>query len=145
MLVPLLLIAIIIGSPLAIVGCVVMMLFVVWLTLRALRVGYRLDGRVLTSVHASRRATSHEIDLGRVERTGRQRRDTLVLKLRADGDSDGGDDAIVQLQMSNMSMHSAARLRSVMENEFGIDCSSWGITGTERARRDRAAGTNSGT
>lgn len=136
-LVPLLLIAIIVGSALAIIGCLVAILLLVWWTMRALRVGYRLDGAVLTPCHASRRATAHEIDLSDVKRTARQRRDRLVLQMK--DDTAGGEEGepSVHLDLGKLSLDSMVRLRSVMEAEFGIDCSTWGATGYERARRDR--------
>lgn len=136
-LVPILLIAVILGSWLAIVGSVVAILVLVWWTLRALRVGYRLDGRVLTLCNSSRAARGPGIDLTRVERTGRQRRDQLVLKMKDGSGQPPSDDSPVHLELRKLSMDSAVRLRSVMESEFGIDCSTWGVTGTERTRRDR--------
>lgn len=136
-LVPVLLISIIIGSAWAIIGCVVAILLFVWWTLRALRVGYRLDGDVLTSCHASRRAATHEIVLSDVKRTARQRRGALTLQMNESADRRGGDESAVDLDLGRLSLDSAVRLRSVMETEFGIDCSTWGTTGQERARRDR--------
>lgn len=136
-LVPILLVAVIIGSPLAIIGSLIAILILVWWTLRALRVGYRLDGHVLTPCLSSRRADSRAIDLGCVERTGPQRRDRLVLKMKDDTERREADGSPVHLDLRKLSMDSAVRLRSVMKNEFGIDCSTWGVTGSERARRDR--------
>ena len=134
-LVPLLLIAIIAGSVWGIVACLVAILLVVWLTLRALGRGYRLDGSVLTVRGASTSSAHPPIDLAHVERTARQRRDSLVLKV-ADPSTVIGDDGETTLDLRLISMDSAARLRSVMVNEFGIDCSTWAVTGSERVRRD---------
>ena len=130
----------------AIVGSVAAILILVWWTLRALRVGYRLDGHVLTPCHSSRRADARAIDLGRVRRTGRQHRDQLVLEMNDDAEDPDADESPVQLELRKLSMDSAVRLRLVMESEFGIDCSTWGVTGSERARRDRDqdAGRSSG-
>ncbi|MEP1125100.1 MAG: hypothetical protein ABJH68_14545 [Ilumatobacter sp.] len=136
-LVPLLLIAIIVGNPLAIIGCVVAILLLVWWTMRALRVGYRLDGSVLTSSHASRRAPAQEIDLREVRRTGRQRRGRLALQMKDDAPGRTADESVVHLDLTKLSLDSMVRLRSVMAAEFGIDCATWGATGYERARRDR--------
>lgn len=135
-LVPVLLISVILGSPLAIIGSLVGILLLVWWTLRALRVGYRLDGDVLTACHSSRRAASREIDLSRVERTAGQSRSRLDLTMKDDAARDA-DDSPAHLELRKISMDSAVRLRSVMKNEFGIDCATWGVTGNERARRDR--------
>jgi hypothetical protein len=144
-LVPVLLIAIIVESLLAIVGSVLGILLLVWWTLRALRVGYRLDGSVLTPCHASRRAVSQEINLSRVSRTASQRRSLLVLKMKDDTEHAGADESSVHLDLRKLSMDSAVRLRLVMKTEFGIDCSTWGVTGNERARlkRDSDAGRSS--
>lgn len=136
-LVPILLIAVILGSPLAIVGSVVAILILVWWTLRAMRVGYRLDGRMLALCNSSRKARGQGINLARVERTGRQRRDQLVLKMKDDTERGDSDESPVHLELRKLSLDSAVRLRLVMESEFGIDCTTWGVTGTERARRDR--------
>jgi hypothetical protein len=145
-LVPVLLIAVIMESPLAVVGSVVGILLLVWWTLRALRVGYRLDGDVLTACHSSRRTVSREIDLGRVKRTDSEHRRQLVLKMKDDTERGDADESPVYLELRKLSMDSAVRLRLVMETEFGIDCSTWGVTGNERARRDRDpdAGRSSG-
>lgn len=147
-LVPVLLVAIIVTSTLAIIGCLVAILLLVWWTLRALRVGYRLDGAVLTACHSSKRVAGHQIDLRQVKRTARHRRGQLALQLHDDavsGDatSGGGDKAEISLDLTKLSLDSAVRLRSVMEAEFGVDCSTWGVTGQDRARqaRDAQAGT----
>ncbi len=121
----------------AIIGSLVGILLLVLWTLRALRVGYRLDGDVLTACHSSRRAVSREINLGRVERTADQSRSRLVLTMKDDTERRDADGLQVHLELRKLSMDSAVRLRSVMQTEFGIDCSTWGVTGNERARRDR--------
>lgn len=135
-LVPLLLIAIIIGNVIAIAGCLVAILLLVWWTMRALRVGYRLDGPVLTSSHSSKRTPAQQIDLREVRRTARQRRGQLALQMKDDA-GQATDEPSVHLDLTKLSLDSMVRLRSVMDAEFGIDCSTWGATGYERARRDR--------
>ncbi len=135
-LVPLLLIAIIVGSAIAIVGCLVAIFLLVWWTMRALRVGYRLDGSVLTASHSSKRTPAQQIDLREVRRTARQRRGQLALQMK-DTPGRTADDSTVHLDLTKLSLDSMVRLRSVMDAEFGIDCSTWGATGYERARRDR--------
>lgn len=137
-LVPLLLIAIIAGSLIGIIGCIVAVVLVVWWTLRKLGTGYRLDAGVLTPCRPSRRSDAQEIDLRRVQRTARQRRSTLLLKMENDVEDGGAESSPVHLDLSLLSMDSAVRLRSVMEAEHAIDCGTWGVTGSERARRDRA-------
>jgi len=139
-LVPILLIAVILGNPLAIAGSVVAIVILVWWTLRAMRVGYRLDGSMLTLCNSTRKASGSEIDLTSVERTGRQRRDQLVLKVKGDSERADSDVSPVHLELRKLSADSAVRLRSVMDAEFGIDCATWGVTGVERARRDRDLG-----
>lgn len=134
---PLLLIAVIVGSVWGIIGCVVAIALLVWLTLRALRRGYRLDGNVLTACGTSSSSSESDIDLVRVERTARQRRDSLALKLHRDTSPTVEDEPEVHLDLRLVSMDSAVRLRSVMEAEFGIDCSTWALTGAERIRRDQ--------
>lgn len=134
-LVPALLITIIMNNAAAIIVCLAAILLVVWLTLRALRTGYRLDGSVLTSTRSSRGTASSEIDLRQIVRTGRQRRDRLELKMSGHH-RDSESDTPTALDLGNLSLDSAVRLRSVMVSEFGIDCATWGVTGSERARRD---------
>ncbi len=120
-------------------------LLLVWWTLRALRVGYRLDGDVLTACHSSRRAVSQEIDLSRVKRTASEHRGQLVLKMKDDTERRDADESPVHLELRKLSMDSAVRLRLVMKTEFGIDCSTWGVPENERARlnRDSNTGTSS--
>ena len=135
-LVPLLLITVIIGNPFAIIGCVVAIAFVVWLTLRALRRGYRLDGSVLTACGASSSSSGTDIDLRQVKRTARQRRESLALEMRTDSSTAVDVETQVELDLRLISIDAAVRLRSVMESEFGVDCSTWALTGLERVRRD---------
>ena len=125
-LVPVLLITIIVKNAVAILVALALIALVIYLTLRALRTGYRLDGSELTSTRAK---ADDAIDLRQVKRTARQRRDRLALEMQ-----DGSER---HLETKLLSLDSAARLRSVMENEFGIDCATWGVTGSERARRGR--------